>query len=213
MSKYFPSPERATPAGLVAVGGRLAPDWLRDAYTHGIFPWPDPDGRLLWWSPDPRAVLELDQLHVARRLERTLRGGRFQVTFDRDFADVISGCATAGTRRGATWITAQLAAAYLALHQQGQAHSVEVWYQGALAGGVYGVSLGAMFAAESMFFHVRDASKVALVHLVRHLASRGFLLCDVQQATPHLLRFGAREIPRREFLDRLAHCVVQPVRF
>ena len=150
-------------------------EWLVDAYRHGIFPWPitDDRGLLAWWSLDPRAIIEWERFHVPRRLARTCRSGRFTVTCDQDFRSVIEGCATADARLGNTWITPPLLLAYVRLHQRGYAHSVEVWDEEKLAGGIYGVALEAMFAGESMFHVVRDASKVALVYLMHHLRARG----------------------------------------
>ncbi len=212
-SRYFPPAELAGEEGLLCVGGKLAPDWLLDAYRHGIFPWPvfDDEMLLAWWSPDPRAVIELDRFHVSRRLQRTLRSGKFSVTCDRDFAGVIRGCASAQDRTEGTWITPQLERAYLELHRLGYAHSVEAWHEGQLAGGTYGVALGAFFAGESMFYRVRDASKVALAHLVAHLRARGYLLFDIQQRTEHTASLGASEIPRRRYLQRLYTALAQPI--
>ncbi len=239
-SRFFPSAEMADPEGLIGFGGRLSADWLLDAYSHGIFPWPidEPDTPVAWWSPDPRAIIELDRFHVPRRLKRMCRSGRFEVTRDRDFSGVIHGCATADDRTGGTWIIPAMIEAYLRLHRLGhahsveahsveahsveahsveahsvEAHSVETWYEGQLAGGTYGVSLGGLFAAESMFYRVRDASKVALVHLVEHLRARGYTIFDIQQLTPHTSRFGAIEIPRSEYLVRLADALARPVTF
>lgn len=187
---------------MLAVGGELTPDWLLDSYRHGVFPWPVRDV-LAWWSPDPRAVLEFDRLHIPRRLARTLANGRFTVTCDQAFAEVLRGCATAQDRGDATWLTPALRAAFQKMHTLGYAHSVEVWRSGELVGGTYGMALGAMFAAESMFYRAPDASKVALVRLVWHLQARGYQLLDIQQLTPHTARFGAIEIPRAEYLRRL----------
>jgi leucyl/phenylalanyl-tRNA--protein transferase len=212
-SLYFPPPQLARRDGLLMLGGKLEPEWLLDAYQHGIFPWPIYGEELAWWSPDPRAILELDQLYVSKRLARTCHSGRFEVTCDRDFAGVIEGCATAQDRRHATWLTRPLKAAYRRLHSLGHAHSVEVWHEGRLAGGTYGIALGALFAAESKFHYVRDASKVALVHLVSHLRSRGYQLLDIQQLTAHMASLGATEIPRDEYLARLAMAVARPVTF
>ena len=212
-SNFFPSAETAAAAGLIGVGGELTSEWILDAYRHGIFPWPFADGELAWWSPDPRAIIDLDRLHVPRRLARTCRGGRFDITCNRDFEGVIDGCATAGDRKHGTWITSAMRRAYVGLHREGHAHSVEAWSQGELAGGMYGLSLGGLFAAESMFYRVSDASKVALVYLVDHLRSRGYTLLDIQQLTPHTSRFGAVEIPRREYLRRLAAALEQPTTF
>ncbi len=195
------------------IGGRLTPEWLLDAYGHGIFPWPIHDELLAWWSPDPRAVLEFDNLHISRRLARTLRRGSFEVTCDRNFAGVIHGCATAQDRLQHTWLTRDMQTAYLRLHRLGFAHSVEAWHEGHLAGGVYGVALGAAFSAESMFYRVTDASKVALVHLIDHLRCRGYQLLDIQQLTPHTRRLGGTEIPRAVFLRRLHAALRAPVSF
>lgn len=208
----FPPAGDAEPEGLLAIGGRLTPDWLLDAYSHGIFPWPeDEQSPVYWWSPDPRAIIELDDLYVSRRLARRLRSGRFEVTFDRAFDRVMLGCAD---RPGqGTWITDGILAAYIQMHQLGHAHSVEVWRDGRLVGGVYGVAMGGAFAAESMFHCETDASKVALYHLVSHLKRRGFQLLDIQQWTAHTGSLGAIEIPRKEFLNRLAAARELPVVF
>ena len=201
----FPSPTDTDEDGLLALGGRLDVDWLVDAYRHGIFPWPVGPGaeHLAWWSPDPRAIIPLESFHVSRRLLRTVRSGRFHLSFDAAFGEVVEGCATAGDRRFGTWITPEMAVAYRRLHEVGLAHSVEAWRNGRLVGGVYGVALGAMFAGESMFHFERDASKAALVALVERLRERGYRLFDIQQLTPHTARFGAVEIARTEYLARL----------
>jgi leucyl/phenylalanyl-tRNA--protein transferase len=214
-SRFFPPLEMADEDGLLAVGGSLATEWLLDAYSHGIFPWPAPGHPLLWWSPDPRAIIELDRLRVSRRLERTIRSRRFEVSFDRDFAGVMHGCATAQHRgrRNGTWITPAMLKAYQQLHKEGHAHSVETWLGGNLAGGVYGLALQAAFFAESMFYRIRDASKVALVHLVRRLRDRGYELFDIQQLTPHTERLGAIEISRAEYLRRLEAALGKQARF
>ncbi len=214
-SRFFPPAEQADAHGLLALGGSLSPQWLLDAYQHGIFPWPhaDFDDPMMWFSPDPRAIIEFDRFHVPRRLRATCRTGKFVLTCDRDFAGVIRGCATGPGRELGTWLTPRMIKAYLKLHQLGHAHSVEAWYEGSLAGGVYGVAIGGLFAAESMFYRVSDASKVALVALVGHLRSRGYQLLDIQQLTPHTARFGAVEIPRSEYLRRLAHAIQSPVTF
>jgi len=214
-STRFPPAELADPDGLLALGGRLTPNWLLDAYRHGIFPWPQAeiDEPMLWWSPDPRAILEFDRFHVPQRLAQTIRSRKFDVTCDRDFAGVIDGCATANGRVGATWLTPKMIRAYLRLFELGHAHSVETWLDGRLAGGTYGVAVGGLFAAESMFFRVSDASKVALVHLVGHLRARGYRLLDVQQATAATGQFGVIEIPRREYLERLAEALILPATF
>jgi leucyl/phenylalanyl-tRNA--protein transferase len=207
---FFPDPEHADPEGLVAVGGDLAPQRLLRAYRLGIFPWYDERTPILWWSPDPRAILPLDGLHVSRRLARTLRTTRFVVTFDLAFARVMHGCAD---RAEGTWITPEMIAAYTTLHELGHAHSVEVWLDGALAGGIYGVALGGLFAGESMFTRVSGASKVALVRLVERLNERGFALFDVQYRNEHTASLGAVEVPRRDYLARLRRAVEMPVTF
>jgi leucyl/phenylalanyl-tRNA--protein transferase len=207
----FLNPELADAMGLVGVGGDLRPPWLLDAYRRGIFPWYDEGDPILWWSPDPRAIIELDGgLHVPRRLQRTLRSGRFTVTVNRAFGDVIRGCAD---RPEGTWITAAMMAAYETLHRLGHAHSVEAWTDAGLAGGIYGVAVGGLFAGESMFTRQRDGSKVALAALVERLRQRGFRLFDIQMRTDHTARLGAVEIPRREYLARLRTALACPVTF
>ena len=208
----FPPAAEAEPSGLLAVGGDLRPERLLLAYRHGIFPWYD-EAPILWFSPDPRMVLEPAALHVARRLERTLRQGRFELTLDRAFPEVIGACALADRGDGAgTWITPDMRDAYCALHDLGLAHSCEAWQDGELVGGIYGVSIGAGFFAESMFHRPRDASKAAFVALVRQLERWGFELFDCQLHSDHLTRFGAREIPRREFVRWLGRVCPMPTR-
>jgi leucyl/phenylalanyl-tRNA--protein transferase len=188
--------------------------WLLDAYRHGIFPWPVWDDEpMAWWSLDPRGIVEFDGMHISRRLQRTLRSGMFHVTCDRDFAGVIRGCGTAIGREEGTWLTAAMIDAYEEMHRLGHAHSIEVWREDKLAGGTYGIAIGGLFAAESMFFRVSDASKVALAYLIAHLRARGYRLLDVQQWTPHTGRLGAIEIPRIEYLRRLAEVIDLPVTF
>ena len=209
-SRRFPPVEESDENGLLAMGGELSIETLLDAYTHGIFPWPTGEHQLmLWWSPDPRGILELEQAHFSRRLLRTCRGGKFTVTFDADFPQVIRQCAVA---HGSTWITRKMIQGYIRLHNAGYAHSVEVWHDDQLVGGVYGVAIRGLFAAESMFHTMTDASKVALFYLINRLRERGFRLLDIQMVTPHTQRFGAIEIPRTEYLTRLDealthHCV------
>jgi leucyl/phenylalanyl-tRNA--protein transferase len=208
-SQFFPDAQTADEHGLVCIGGELAPDWLLDAYRHGLFPWPLIDGLELpqWWSPNPRAIFELDGFHISQSLARTLRSGKFTVTTDRDFSGVIAGCGTVGDRLGHTWLTPEMIAAYTELHRLGHAHSVEVWLANRLVGGTYGLAIGGFFAAESMFFRERDASKVALAHLVRHLNERGYQLLDIQQLTEHTESLGAIEISRDEYLLRLSKAI------
>lgn len=212
-SAFFPPADLASPEGLIGVGGELTPEWLLDAYRHGIFPWPFNDEQLAWWSPDPRAIFDLDGLHISRRLARTCRSGKFLATCDQAFAGVLEGCATAQKRRFGTWLTKDMRAAYQRMHELGHAHSIEVWRGGELAGGTYGLALGGLFAAESMFYRVRDASKVALVHLLAHLNARGYQLLDIQQLTPHTESLGAVEISRRAYLARLSQALASDVRF
>ncbi len=167
-SRFFPPASLASPDGLVHVGGPLTVERLLDAYRNGIFPWPHREGDpMLWFSPDPRAVLPLDRLHVSRRLVRRLRCGAFTFTCDQAFAEVLSGCASGAHRHGGTWLLPEMIDAYVELHRQGHAHSIETWMNGELVGGVYGVAIGGLFAAESMFYRRRDASKAALARLVR----------------------------------------------
>lgn len=196
----FPHPSLAEPSGLLAVGGDLSPERILLAYAHGIFPWySDPDP-ILWWSPDPRLVLFPGELKVSRSLMRTLKKQVFDVTVDAAFSKVIRAC---GQTRDETWITEEMIEAYEGLHRLGCAHSVETFFEGGLVGGLYGVALGKAFFGESMFSVMSDASKVALVCLVEYLSERGYELIDCQVSTDHLKRLGAREIPRKEFLDLL----------
>jgi leucyl/phenylalanyl-tRNA--protein transferase len=200
----FPDPELAEPDGLLAVGGDLQVDRLLIAYSRGIFPWYSEGMPILWWSPDPRPVIYPDRLHVSRRLERFVKQHPFQVTVDRDFFGVIRECA--GIDRGeakGTWLVPEMIAAYEDMYRQGYAHSVEVWKDGQLAGGFYGVALGRVFFGESMFHRCSDAAKVGFVLFARYLAALGFRMIDCQQTTDHMLRFGAQEISRSRFLANL----------
>ena len=195
--------------GLVAVGGDLRPTTLLRAYQSGIFPWYNEGDPILWWSPDPRAIFEMDGLYLSRRLVRTIRSTKFRLTINQAFSDVILGCA----EREQTWITPDIVLAYKRLHQLGHAHSLEVWHGEQLAGGIYGVALGGFFAGESMFFRVRDASKVALAYLLEYLRVRGYQLFDTQVLTEHTARMGAQEIPRDAYLARLKRALALPVSF
>jgi leucyl/phenylalanyl-tRNA--protein transferase len=209
----FPPPEAAEPSGLLAVGGDLSPERLLLAYAQGIFPWYDESLPILWHSPDPRMVLLPGELHVPRSLARTFRRGGFAWSLDRAFARVIAGCAEAPRPQGqGTWITREMRAAYLRLHQLGLAHSIEAWSGEDLAGGLYGVALGACFFGESMFARRPDASKTALVVLVRQLERWGFELLDCQVHTENLSRFGAREWPRSRFLCHLRRALERETR-
>jgi leucyl/phenylalanyl-tRNA---protein transferase len=211
LRKRWLNPDRADEDGLVAVGGDLEPETMLTAYRRGIFPWYGIDQPICWWSPDPRAVLELDGLHVSRRLARTLRTGKFATTVNRAFEAVVAGCAERPPEE--TWITPELVVAYRRLHERGHCHSVEAWQGGELVGGVFGVTVGGLFAGESMFHRRTDGSKVALVALVERLRQRGFALFDVQFRTAHTTRMGAVEVPRAAYLRRLAEAVKLDVRF
>jgi len=199
----FPDPRLASAEGLLAVGGDLTPERLLLAYSLGIFPWYGSGEPILWWSPDPRCVIFPGTVHVSRRLARILRQGQFAVTCNRAFDEVITVCADLRDRDGGTWLVPEMQRAYRELHRLGYAHSVEVWRHGQLAGGLYGVAIGRFFFGESMFHRATDASKIGLVMLCRHLAERDFELLDCQVPNPHLLRMGAKLLPRSEFLERL----------
>lgn len=205
----FPPVEHALqrPNGLLAAGADLSVSRLLEAYRHGIFPWFSSGEPILWWSPDPRMVLFPPELAVSRSLSKTLRNRRYEVVADSAFREIVTACAA--PRRGGhgTWITAEMIDAYCALHEAGWAHSVEIWIDGELAGGLYGVAIGRMFFGESMFSRVNDASKIALVYLVRHARLHDFGMIDCQMSTAHLASLGAREIPRSEFSSRLASLV------
>lgn len=210
---WFPDPcqaERGEFDGLVAVGGDLEPERLLLAYRSGIFPWSVRP--ITWWSPDPRAIINFDQLHIPRSLGRVLRQRSFAVTRDQAFGEVIRACATVA-REDRSWISSQFITAYTRLHQAGHAHSVECWLDGKLVGGVYGVAVGGLFAGESMFHLVSNASKVALIELIRHLRDRGFGLFDVQMCTPTTIQLGATELPRADYLKALDNALRLPASF
>jgi leucyl/phenylalanyl-tRNA--protein transferase len=208
-SKFFPDPRLAEADGFgyLCSGLALRTDVLIDAYSHGIFPWPSVGGLVPWCSPEPRGVIPLDAVHISKRLQRTIRSGRFIVTIDNDFGGVISSCANVPQRRNECWIIPAMIRAYKQLHKSGYAHSVEVWYDGKLVGGVYGVAVGRFFAGESMFHTVTDASKVALAMLIEHLQTQGCLLFDIQMVTSITSTFGAIEISRNEYLKRLGNVI------
>jgi len=208
----FPDPNDSDDEGLLAVGGDLSPARLLFAYESGIFPWYSAGVPPLWWSPNPRALMDRERLHVSRSLRRTLKHGRFEVTFDEAFRQVIEACAS--NREGGTWILPEMMLAYTQLHQLGHAHSFEVWQDGRLAGGLYGVRRGALFAAESMFHVVTNASKVGLAVSIDTLFRAGIQLFDVQFVTEHLASLGAYEVSRSEYLARVARATphqVQPL--
>jgi len=207
----FPNPSLADPDGLLALGGNLEPETLLSAYQQGIFPWFDEDTPILWWCPDPRAVLEFDNLYISTRLARTLRANKFLVTFNQDFDAVVKGCAYRPEE--GTWITPEVANAYGEFHRKGHAHSVEVWQQGVLVGGLYGVAIGGLFAGESMFSTVSDASKIALVALVSRLKEKGYQLFDLQIINEHTSMMGATEIPRMDYLARAKLAIKLKVTF
>ena len=207
----FPNPSLADPDGLLAVGGNLEPETLLSAYQQGIFPWFDEDTPILWWSPDPRAILEFENLYISKRLARTIRTNKFQVTFNQDFDAVVKGC-TYRPEEG-TWITPEVANAYGEFHRRGHAHSVEVWQQGVLVGGLYGVAIGGLFAGESMFSTVSDASKIALVALVSRLKEKGYQLFDLQIINEHTSMMGATEIPRIDYLARAKSAIKKDIYF
>lgn len=220
-------PELAEPDGFVGVGGDLRPGTLLRAYADGVFPWFNEGDPILWWSPDPRGVIELHAdpgthpdatagyggLHVSRRLARTIRSGKFRVTVNQCFDAVMRACGEC--RPEGTWVTPDMLAGYAELHRLGHAHSLETWVRAEgegpdtweLAGGTYGVSLGGLFAAESMFYRVTDGSKVALAALVQRLRERGYVLLDVQMKTDHTSTMGATELPRRDYLKRLRQAI------
>ncbi len=198
----LPDPLHARPDGLVAVGGGLGVERLREAYRKGLFPWSDnPE---TWWCPDPRAVIDLNEgLRLSRRTQQKLRQGRFRITYDQAFADVVRACAEPRKSDDSTWISPALARAYVDLHQAGDAHSLEVWDGAELVGGIYGVAVGGAFSGESMFNRVPDAAKIALAELTERLREWGFELFDAQVLNPFTASLGVKEIPRREYLGRL----------
>lgn len=209
----FPDPELAEPDGLLAVGGDLKAERLLNAYRRGIFPWYGEGDPILWWSPDPRLVLDPYRIAVSKSLVRTIKKNTFSITVDTAFESVITRCAhVQRSGRPGTWLVPAMRTAYTALHHAGLAHSVEAWQDGRLAGGLYGVSLGRAFFGESMFTEQRDASKVCLVWLAALLRSWNFAFIDCQVTTPHLLRMGAAEIARAAFLNRLERALTVPDR-
>lgn len=198
------------PDGLLAVGGGLEPERLLNAYRQGIFPWYNDGEPIMWWSPDPRMVLYPDELKVSRSLRKTLKKTSLDVTLDTAFAAVVEACAGPRRNQDGTWITRDMQLAYRRLHEHGHAHSCEVWHDGRLVGGLYGVAIGRAFFGESMFSHMTDASKVALVRLARQLSAWGFRIIDCQVYTSHLARLGARLIPRASFVSQLATACALP---
>lgn len=209
----FPPPHLAEPDGLLAVGGDLSPERLLLAYEKGIFPWYSTGDPILWWSPSPRLILVPQEFRVNRRLGRFMRQEPFKITFDKDFSQVIAACAEPRHGGPGTWITPEMQAAYTRLHEMGYAHSVECWGDNdKLEGGLYGISLGGIFFGESMFSRATNSSKVALAALVEQLTEWEFDIIDCQMKTPHLMRFGAREIPGFDFLMQLKKSLEKPTR-
>lgn len=208
--RYFPEITLAGEDGLLAAGDSLDIPVLLEAYSKGIFPWYAEGSPVLWWSPDPRMVLFPDKFKVSKSLDQILRKGDFEISMDSRFPDVIRQCSKVHRPgQDGTWITEDMINAYILLHEEGYAHSVEVIAEGELVGGLYGVSLGGAFFGESMFHLRRDVSKVALYHLVDFARRNNFSLIDVQQSTPHLKSLGADEIPRSRFLDLLKHALTK----
>ncbi|MEZ5082444.1 MAG: leucyl/phenylalanyl-tRNA--protein transferase [Bacteroidales bacterium] len=207
----FPHPSLADPSGLLAVGGDLSVDRLLLAYANGIFPWYSEKDPIMWWSPDPRTILFPHKLKVAKSYRQTLRNKEYEIKFDEDFESIIKECAqTQRPGQPGTWITSDMIKAYAELHNQGYAHSVEVYMDHKLVGGLYGVSIGAAFFGESMFYKVRDASKIALWHLVEKIKEWDFKFIDAQMDTDHIKRLGAENIPRESFLNLLNEALKFP---
>ena len=201
----FPNPTSAAkdPDGLLAVGGNLAPSTILNAYSMGIFPWYNDQDPILWWSPSIRCVIYPDQLHISKSLKKYIRKHPFSVTIDRSFHQVIRACAERGNSRD-TWITSDMISAYTELHSLGHAHSLEVWENKRLIGGIYGLAVGAVFCGESMFSHATNGSKIAMLYLCQHLDAKGFKLLDCQLANEHLLTMGGQTMKRGDFLSQLA---------
>lgn len=210
----FPPVERALrePDGLLAAGGDLSQERLLAAYRRGIFPWYSPGQPILWWSPDPRAILDPHDFKCSKSLDKSIRNRRYETRLDSQFESVMRACGSSSIRPQGTWISPAMIAAYTRLHASGYAHSVETWHEGRLVGGLYGVAIGRIFCGESMFSLERDASKVALHRLCKELISRDYVLIDCQMTTPHLLSLGARTVPRSEYLARLAAAGTGPDR-
>jgi leucyl/phenylalanyl-tRNA--protein transferase len=201
----FPPVELASKEGIIAIGGDLSVPRLLAAYKQGIFPWYSPPDPILWWSPDPRMILFPHEVHISASMAKLIKKQVFQITCDKNFREVMLGCKRPRRSGPETWISEEILDAYCRLHELGYAHSVEAWYNGELAGGFYGVSLGSVFIGESMFYKVSNSSKIAFIVFAKRLAELGFTLIDCQVYTPHLASLGARPVPRREYLTLLRH--------
>ncbi len=211
----FPQIDSAfdVPDGLLAAGGDLSPERLLYAYRHGIFPWYDDGQPILWWSPDPRCVLRPHEFHVSRRLRRSLAGSKFQVSFNQAFGDVIGACAEDRIGQQGTWITDDMMDAYEYLHEQGWVHSIEIWHEGRLVGGLYGLAIGRAFFGESMFSHESNASKAAMLILCQQMVENDFEILDCQVESPHLVSLGATLMPRNKFAAILKRACKSSSRF
>tara|TARA_B100000315_G_scaffold160964_1_gene149388 strand:+ start:2635 stop:3297 length:663 start_codon:yes stop_codon:yes gene_type:complete len=209
----FPDVKRATPEGLVAVGGNLSPERLLTAYRQGIFPWYSENQPILWWSLDPRGIIPLDGFHVGATLTKVLKRKIFEIKINTAFENVMRACAVRSDGSESGWITKEMLLAYSELHRLGHAHSVESWRNGNLVGGVYGIAIGGLFAAESMFYRESNASKIALTALVERMKERGFTLFDCQMVTNVTKRMGAIEISREEYLKRLNKALLHKCKF
>ena len=209
----FPSTSEALdePNGLLAAGGDLSPERLLNAYRHGIFPWYSDGNPILWWSPAPRCVIVPENVHLSRRTRRRHNNGAYRMTLNRAFDDVIAACAAPRPYEDGTWITGEMERAYRRMHRLGHAHSLEVWLDGELAGGIYGLLIGAVFFGESMFSRLTDGSKIALVALCRHLEQSGVELLDCQVGNSHLFSMGAHEMPREVFEQKLSELTVKDI--
>jgi leucyl/phenylalanyl-tRNA--protein transferase len=200
----FPNPDQAAtdPDGLLAVGGNLQPETLLTAYNQGIFPWYNQNDPIMWWSPSERCVIQPQRLHISRSLKKYMARGKFAISRNSAFVEVIKACANR-ENGDETWITSDMIEAYTKLHQLGHAHSLEVWDGDSLIGGIYGLEIGRIFCGESMFSRAKNGSKIALVYLCQHMINRGFKLLDCQLVNPHLMSMGAESIPRNTFLSML----------
>ena len=202
-TKYFPPAELANEDGLIAIGGSLSKESLLAAYRNGIYPWFNEGDPIMWWSPDPRFVLYPNDFRYPRSMRPIINKGVFEITFNKNFEEIIRGCQQTGNRTNETWITEEMVVAYSELHAAGYAHSIEAWRNNKLAGGLYGVKIGAMFCGESMFARESNASKAAFIALMKHASDFGIKMIDCQLHTVHLERFGAKHIPREQFLKEL----------